>query len=88
MAAEYGAKIIVIAEVLRLPLIYQSSDKQYKMTECEKSQIICVVCGKAIINEQRKEKAEIINGTSYTFDSNECVLMFKKFRAVYGSDFI
>jgi YHS domain-containing protein len=58
------------------------------MTKGEKSHTRCVVCGKAIINEQRKEKAEIINGTSYTFDSNECVLMFKKFRAVYGSDFI
>ncbi len=58
------------------------------MTKGEKSHIRCVVCGKAIINEQRKEKAEIINGTTYTFDSNECVLMFKKFRAVYGSDFI
>ncbi len=58
------------------------------MTKGEKSHIRYVVCGKAIINEQRKEKAEIINGTSYTFDSNECVLMFKKFRAVYGSDFI
>jgi YHS domain-containing protein len=58
------------------------------MTKGEQSHIRCVVCGKAIINERRKEKVQIINGTSYTFDSNECVLMFKKFRAVYGSDFI
>jgi len=27
-----------------------------------------------------------IDGTSYTFDSNDCVLMFKKFRAAYGSN--
>jgi hypothetical protein len=56
------------------------------MTEVEKSQIKCVVCGKAIINEQLKDAGEIIDGTSYTFDSDECVLMFNKFRSVYGSD--
>ena len=56
------------------------------MTKVEKSQIRCVVCGKAIINEQRKNIVEIIDHTSYTFDSDECVLMFNKFRSVYGSD--
>ena len=26
----------------------------------------------------------IIGGTNYTFDSNDCALMFKKFRSLYG----
>jgi hypothetical protein len=30
---------------------------------------------------------QIINGTCYTFDTANCALMFKKFRAVYGSSF-
>ena len=29
---------------------------------------------------------EIIGGTNYTFDSNDCTLMFKKFRSVYGPE--
>jgi hypothetical protein len=35
-AAEYGAKIIVIAEDLLLPLVYLSSNRQYNMTKGEK----------------------------------------------------
>lgn len=59
------------------------------MTKSEggNSQIRCVVCGRAIINDQRKDiHVEIIDGTSYTFDSNDCVLMYNKFRSLYGPD--
>jgi len=44
--------------------------------------------GKRVISEAQHKEAitEIIGGTSYTFDSNDCVLMFKKFRSVYGPD--
>jgi hypothetical protein len=28
-----------------------------------------------------------MDGTSYSFDTNECVMMFKRFRSVYGDDF-
>jgi hypothetical protein len=38
------------------------------MTKGEKPQIRCVVCGKAIIYDQRKDIVEIIDGTSNTFD--------------------
>jgi hypothetical protein len=31
---------------------------------------------------------EIIDDTSYTFESIDCVLMFKKFGDVYGTSFI
>jgi hypothetical protein len=63
------------------------------MTE-RKSQIKCVLCRKTIIGnekEELKEKQtimEIMDGTSYTFDTDDCVLMFKKFRSLYGTDFI
>ena len=59
-----------------------------------KSQIKCALCGKTIISKEKEEPkekqriVEIICGTTYTFDTNDCVLMFKKFRGVYGSDFI
>jgi hypothetical protein len=59
-----------------------------------KSQIKCVLCGKTIISKEKEEPkekqriVEIIDGTSYTFDTNDCVLIFNRFRRVYGSDFI
>ena len=30
---------------------------------------------------------EQIDGTCYTFDTADCAMMFKKFNAVYGSNF-
>ncbi len=54
------------------------------MTE-NKHLIKCALCGK-IINS-KEIIVEIIDDTNYTFDTNDCVLMFKKFRGVYGSDF-
>jgi hypothetical protein len=30
---------------------------------------------------------EMIDDKRYTFDTDDCVLMFKKFREVYGNDF-
>ncbi|MGB7952606.1 MAG: hypothetical protein WCF23_01390 [Candidatus Nitrosopolaris sp.] len=50
----------------------------------------CALCGK-LIKEQREDKsaihAEVIDGTSYTFDKNECMLMFKRLRSIYGAEF-
>jgi hypothetical protein len=28
-----------------------------------------------------------VDGISYTFDTNGCVMMFKRFKSVYGDDF-
>jgi hypothetical protein len=59
-----------------------------------KSQIKCALCGKTIDSNEKEESKvkqrimEIIDGTTYTFDTIDCVLMFKKFRGVYGNDFI
>jgi hypothetical protein len=50
----------------------------------------CALCGKTIVDLQEQESSilkEVIDGTSYSFDTNECVMMFKRFRSVYGDDF-
>ena len=50
----------------------------------------CALCGKTIVDLQEQESSilkEAIGGISYTFDTNECVMMFKRFRSVYGDDF-
>jgi hypothetical protein len=56
----------------------------------QKSQIRCALCGKNLLGKLREADTivEIIDDKTYTFDSNDCVLMFKKFRGVYGNDFI
>jgi hypothetical protein len=57
-----------------------------------KRQIKCALCGKTILRKKGQQKqhtiVEIIDGTNLTFDTNDCLLMFKKLRSVYGSDFI
>jgi len=53
------------------------------------SEITCAMCGKAIIDKDQEMRiVEVIDNIPYNFDSNECVLMFKKFRNVYGTSFI
>jgi two-component system, OmpR family, sensor histidine kinase VicK len=50
----------------------------------------CALCGKTIVDIQEQESSilkEVIGGISFTFDTNECVIMFKRFRSVYGNDF-
>jgi hypothetical protein len=53
----------------------------------------CAMCGKmaAISDEhdsnQNNIMVEQIDGISYTFDSDKCSMMFKRFSSVYGSDF-
>jgi hypothetical protein len=59
----------------------------------------CAMCGKAVIRDDYENKnyqqnssattiiVEQIDGSSYTFDTAECALMFKKFKDVYGSNF-
>jgi hypothetical protein len=63
----------------------------------------CPMCGKEVIisgehdnkNDKPEENDSIssviaieqIDGTYYTFDTANCALMFKKFKAVYGSNF-
>jgi len=60
------------------------------MTNMSKQHCQCALCGKTIVDVQEQEPSmlkEIIGGICYTFDTNECVLMFKRFRSVYGDQF-
>jgi two-component system, OmpR family, sensor histidine kinase VicK len=60
------------------------------MTNMGKQHSQCALCGKTIIDVQEQESSiikEAIGGIYYTFDTNECVLMFKRFRSVYGDRF-
>ncbi len=51
------------------------------------------MCGKmaAISDEpdgnQNHIMVEQIDGTSYTFDTADCAMMFKRFSSVYGNNF-
>ena len=61
----------------------------------------CIMCGKDIAISDRPDESERdqqeayssritieqIDGTSYTFDTADCAMMFKRFRSVYGSNF-
>jgi hypothetical protein len=62
----------------------------------------CAMCGKETVisdgydYKDRKDQqdpdtsnmiTEEIDGTYYAFDTEDCVLMFKRFSAVYGSNF-
>jgi hypothetical protein len=61
----------------------------------------CIMCGKDIAISDKPDESERdqqeayssritieqIDGTSYTFDTADCALMFKRFRSVYGSNF-
>ena len=51
-----------------------------------KLQIKCALCGKKVMSKEQNIVVEKIDGTSYTFDNSECVLMFKRFRSIYGPD--
>ena len=39
------------------------------------------------IQQQKEVIVEQIDGTSYTFDTTDCAMMFKTFSSVYGSSF-
>jgi hypothetical protein len=45
----------------------------------------CVLCGKPIKGSVIIEQ---IDGKPCAFDSENCALVFKRFRSVYGSDFL
>jgi hypothetical protein len=38
--------------------------------------------------DEKQRIVEIIDGATYNFNTNDCMLMFKKFRGVHGNDFI
>jgi hypothetical protein len=52
----------------------------------------CAMCGKTPVisdehdSNQNRVLVEQIDGISYTFDTTDCAMMFKRFSSVYGSD--
>jgi hypothetical protein len=45
----------------------------------------CALCGKTVASEEYDNSiVEIIDDDTFTFDRADCVLIFKKFRSVYG----
>ena len=47
----------------------------------------CAMCGKKIIELKKQVLIEKIDDTNYVFDSEDCALIFKRFRSLYGSSF-
>jgi len=48
------------------------------------------MCGKMVVisDEHDINQIEQIDGISYTFDTADCAMMFKRFSSVYGSNFV
>ena len=47
----------------------------------------CAMCGKKIIETKNQVLVEKIDDTNYIFDSEDCILIFKRFRSLYGNNF-
>ncbi len=48
----------------------------------------CALCGKSASGQGESTWIqEVIGGTSYTFDTQDCLNMFKRFKSVYGDEF-
>jgi len=64
--------------------LYSSS---YYKVMLRKDKRSCALCGKTVGSGEYDNQngiVEIIDDETYTFDCDDCVLMFKKFRSVYG----
>jgi hypothetical protein len=47
----------------------------------------CSLCGKTIVDAQESSVLkEVVGGISYNFDTNQCIMMYKRLRSVYGDD--
>ena len=47
----------------------------------------CAMCGKKIDEPKKQVLVEKIDDANYIFDSEDCALIFKRFRSLYGSSF-
>ena len=47
---------------------------------------VCALCGKPV--RQGAKIIEKIDSELYLFDTQECAVMLKKFKSVYGSSFL
>ena len=53
----------------------------------DEQQNTCAMCGKKIIEQKNQVLVEKIDDANYIFDSEDCALIFKRFRSLYGSGF-
>jgi YHS domain-containing protein len=59
----------------------------HKKKVAKKSQrLACDACG-TIISKKMISIAKTFDGSTYHFDSDNCLLIFKKLRSVYGKNF-
>lgn len=54
------------------------------LSQVEDKFVKCTLCEKPILTSKAEMIVERINGASFTFDTEDCVLMFKKFISLYG----
>ena len=47
----------------------------------------CAMCGKKISELKKQILIEKIDEENYVFDSEDCALIFKRFRSLYGKNF-
>src|SRR5437764_2776472 len=48
----------------------------------------CALCGKSASGQSGSARIkEVIGATPYTFDTQDCLNMFKRFKSVYGDEF-
>ena len=47
----------------------------------------CAMCGKKINDQKKQVLVEKIDDANYIFDSEYCILIFKRFRSLYGNNF-
>ncbi len=58
-----------------------------KKVSVSKSRLVaCNMCGRAI-QKKGTSIAKTFDGFAYNFDSDDCLLIFRKLRAIYGKDF-
>lgn len=57
------------------------------MMQNDEQENTCAMCGKKIIEPKKQVLVEKIDDTNYIFDSEYCVLIFKRFRSLYGNNF-
>ena len=47
----------------------------------------CSLCGRSTANAERASE-QVIDGTPYVFDTDSCLVVFKKIQDVYGKSFV
>jgi YHS domain-containing protein len=60
--------------------------RQKKTTTRKSRLLVCDMCGKAI-SKRDTSIVKPFDGYTYNFDSDDCLLVFRKLREIYGKNF-